>query len=144
MSSPALIDLADFLERHRQADLSLTAVFQDRFSVTVGYLSQRELLQARRRSLASDGSGPADPQDRFMGEMAKLVRSWRGLTLATLAELTNVALPDGADPAAEVPCTPANVAALFNELPAFYEFVLAQAGDLAAMRRARAGEELKN
>jgi|GEM_PF-3295683 hypothetical protein len=144
MSSPALIDLAAFLERHRQADLSLTAVFQDRFSVTVGYLSQRELLQARRRSLVSDGSGPTEAQDRFMGEMARLVRSWRGLTLETLASLTNVALPADLDPAEEVPCTPANVAALFNELPAFYEFVLAQAGDLAAMRRAQAEEELKN
>lgn len=144
MSSAPQIDLAQFLAEHRQEDLAATDDFQDLFSVTVGYLSQRMLLRARRQSLAAAGSGPDDPQERFALEMAGLVRGWQGLTLGVLTELTNVALPEGTDPQTPIPCTPANVAALFGEAPAFFEFVLAKAGDLAGLRRARVEEELKN
>ncbi|MCE1171623.1 MAG: hypothetical protein LWW84_09910 [Azovibrio sp.] len=112
--------------------------------MTVGYLPQRELLQARRRSLRAVEGGAADPQERLGQELAGLVRAWQGLDLKTLAELTNVALPEGLDAEAAIPCSAANVAALFNEVPAFLEFVLAQASDLAALRQARALEELKN
>jgi hypothetical protein len=144
MSNAVGIDLADFLERHRQEDLAATVDFQGLFSACVGYLSQRELLQARRRSLRPDESGAVDPQERFLLELAGLVRGWQGLNLEVLCNLTNVQIPEGVDASAAIPCTPANVAAMFSEVPAFFEFVLAKASDLAALRRARAEEELKN
>jgi len=144
MNSAGVIDLADFLERHRQEDLTATVDFQGLFSVIVGYLSQRELLQARRRSMRPSDNGAGDPQERFLLELAGLVRGWQGLNLEVLCGLTNVQAPEGVDASAAIPCTPANVAAMFNEVPAFFEFVLAKASDLAALRRARAEEELKN
>lgn len=144
MSSAGVIDLADFLERHRQKDLSAKVDFQGLFSVTVGYLSQRELLQARRRSMRSEENGAVGPQERFVRELAGLVRAWQGFNLEVLCNLTNVEAPEGVDTQAPIPCTPANVAALFHEVPAFFEFVLAQASDLEALRRARSQEELKN
>ncbi|CAO0821635.1 hypothetical protein DFAR_2500032 [Desulfarculales bacterium] len=61
-----------------------------------------------------------------------------------LRNLTNVQAPEGVDAQVAIPCTPANVAAMFNEVPAFFEFMLAQTSDLAALRRPRTGEELKN
>ncbi|CAO0821634.1 hypothetical protein DFAR_2500031 [Desulfarculales bacterium] len=51
------------------------------FSVTVGYPSQRELLQTRQRSMRPDERDALDSQERFLLELARLVRGWQRLTL---------------------------------------------------------------
>jgi len=139
------MDLSAFLKDNRESGLAGEFDYQGLFSVSLGYLGQRRLMEAKRRAVMGvAGDGEAGFEAGFRREVARLVQAWRGLNLAALSRLTDVALPAGADPDQAVDCTPDNVAALMAELPEFMEFVIAKAGDLEALRRQRAAEERKN
>ena len=95
------MDLRQFIEENRQKGLAATVDYEGLFSVTISYLSQRKLLEMRRRSmqqLAVNNKDSSDPRAGFNMELARLVRDWNGLTLGVLHRLTDVDIPEGIDP----------------------------------------------
>lgn len=141
------MDLREFIEANRQHDLCATVDYEGLFRVSVGYLSQRALAEARRKAAVSpNGSrgGAEAAAERFALELAKVVKGWDGLSVGVLSGLTNVAVPEGTAPETAIDCTPANVVALFEEVPGFFDLVMRLATDLEAQRRQGLEDERKN
>jgi hypothetical protein len=82
--------------------------------------------------------------DAMQKEVAKLILSWRGMTLAKAAELMELEIPEGADLSAPIPCNEENKLAILSESWALRPWLEQKTMALADFVAAKREAERKN
>jgi hypothetical protein len=140
------VDLSQKLEAGRKHERTVWAEFAG-VAVELRYVDLTELSRmvdrCQRTVWRRHQAERELDTEKLAGEIGRLVKGWRGLNLAKAAELLPIAIEADEDPAAEVPCEPANVRALLMGCYGFADWVQATVTDLALFRAAELEAEKK-
>jgi hypothetical protein len=140
------VNLSDLIQK-KKTTLTAWAAFDDGFDVELEYTDPaetRKMLTASKENKWRRGKlVPEYNDDIYQEKIAKKVKNWRGLTIGKLAELVNIAADD-MDPEIVVEFNQDNLAAAMSQIPGFAAFVSMQIMELAAFRKKKQDEEIKN